>query len=173
MINEMFYTYLHRRVDTNEVFYVGKGRGARAKVTKRRGTWWECIVAEAGGHAVQIVENWPTESEAFAHERFLITSFRTLGAPLCNRTLGGDGMAGHTHSAEARAKMAGRVFTVAHRAKLSAVHTGKALTSSHRAKLSAVKRGRTFPKLSEAKKGVPWSEARRAAQRPRLTEGRA
>lgn len=43
-----FYVYLHRKVTTNEVFYVGKGSGRRAYDKVARSTWWKKTVAKHG-----------------------------------------------------------------------------------------------------------------------------
>jgi len=87
-----YYTYLHRRNDTNEVFYVGKGQGKRAW-KGRRNKWWHCI-ADTRGFTVEICAHWPTEREAFEHEIFLIECFKSLDYKLVNQTKGGEGTAG-------------------------------------------------------------------------------
>lgn len=43
-----FYTYLHRRNDTGQVFYVGKGKGQRAHDKYKRSAHWKRIVAKHG-----------------------------------------------------------------------------------------------------------------------------
>jgi len=44
----MAYIYLHRRNDTGEVFYVGKGTGKRATETHSRNSHWHNVVNKAG-----------------------------------------------------------------------------------------------------------------------------
>jgi len=118
-----FYTYIHRRADDGKVFYVGKGKGARAHSHASRNAHWQRTVAKHG-IGVEIAAYWPTEAEAFEHERFLISCFRDIGQPLCNLTDGGDGPSGFKHSAETRAK-------------ISRIQIGKKLTPEHRAKVGA------------------------------------
>lgn len=101
-----FYTYFHTRNDTNTVFYVGKGmpKHARAFDEYDRGVHWKRIVAKHG-HTVHIAARWPTEAEAFEHEKFLIACFRDMGIKLVNLTDGGEGISGYQHTAAARNKI--------------------------------------------------------------------
>lgn len=92
----MFYTYFHTRNDTGAVFYVGKGKGRRSHDCDRN-QHWNNIVAKHG-HTVHIAARWPTEAEAFEHEKFLIACFRDMSVSLCNMTDGGDGVSGLIHS---------------------------------------------------------------------------
>lgn len=87
-----YYTYLHRRNDTNAVFYIGKGHDRRAW-NKKRNDHWHKIVAKHG-YSVEVVAYWPTEQQALDHEIFLIWCFRQLGARLSNQTDGGQGSSG-------------------------------------------------------------------------------
>lgn len=96
----MFYTYFHTRNDTGAAFYVGKGKGRRSHDCDRN-QHWSRIVAKHG-HTVHIAARWPTEAEAFEHEKFLIACFRDMCVPLCNMTDGGEGSSGLTWSEEAR-----------------------------------------------------------------------
>lgn len=209
-----FYTYVHHRADDGQVFYVGKGKGARAQSSKGRNPFWH-RTAKKHGIRVEIAAPWSTEAEAFEHEKFLIACFRDMGHPLSNLTDGGEGVSGLKFSDEARARMVqrqtGKTVSAEVRAKMSATHKamgphpnsiaalrGRPVSSETRARMSAAHRGRTVPKerreqisatltgrpLSEerkavlkaamnrpevkakqtaARKGKPWSAARRAA----------
>lgn len=101
-----FYTYLHRRADTNEVFYIGKGHGRRAfnAGPARRNSHWSAIMRKHG-RIVEICARWPTEDEALSHEVFLIDTFRKLGHRLVNCTDGGEGGSGAVRSADTRERM--------------------------------------------------------------------
>ncbi len=100
----MFCTYSHHKPD-GTLFYIGKGSVKRAHAKDNRNPHWRNIVAKHGSYKVEILANWPTEADAFEHEKFLISCFRDLGFSLANITNGGDGVAGHKHSAESKAKM--------------------------------------------------------------------
>jgi len=81
-----FYVYLHRRTDTNQVFYVGKGTGDRAyRKNKRndRGVDWQRI-AFFVPYTVEIHTGNLTESSAELLEMELISNPED-GWKLCNK----------------------------------------------------------------------------------------
>ena len=49
-----FYVYLHKKKTNGEVFYIGKGRGARAWHKHSRNKFWKSVV-EKHGHIVELV----------------------------------------------------------------------------------------------------------------------
>jgi len=100
----IFYTYLHRRADDGEVFYVGKGAGTRAYRMESRSLWWR-RVARKHGRVVEILAHWDDEAQALEHEKLLIACFQDLDAPLVNLTLGGEGTTGYRHSEQARRRI--------------------------------------------------------------------
>lgn len=112
MIDPTYFIYLHRRADTGEVFYVGKGTHThkkqyeRAFVTKKRSKFWNAIVAKCG-HSIELIADFFTEADAFAMERDLIALYgrRRDGGSLCNLTLGGDGSSGLEKSFETLEKL--------------------------------------------------------------------
>jgi hypothetical protein len=104
VLHEDYYVYLHRRNDTNEVFYVGKGRGNRAWNKSHRSFWWRSIVNKCD-YTVEIEEKCLSEQSAFDLEIELIKFYKENNHPLCNMTLGGDGASGCIRSAETLAKM--------------------------------------------------------------------
>jgi hypothetical protein len=99
-----YYTYAHIRNDTNKIFYIGKGKGRRAYITRNRNKLWKNIVAKHG-YTVDILAYWSTEAEAFEHEEILIKCFRKMGYNLSNQTDGGEGISGLEHTEETRKKM--------------------------------------------------------------------
>lgn len=117
-----FYTYVHTRASDNKPFYVGKGRKGRAHTFEGRNPHWHNTVAKHG-LKVDIAAYWPTEAEAFEHEKFLILCFKDMAMPLVNMTDGGDGASGWVPDAEFRANV-------------SAFHKGKVTPPETRAKMS-------------------------------------
>ena len=106
-MSEEFYVYEHIRNDTNEIFYVGKGKSNRCDSTWQRNRHWKHIVAKAGGFSVnKLVENI-SESIAFKKEIERIAQLKSIGIKLCNMTNGGEGTSGITRefSEESKAKM--------------------------------------------------------------------
>lgn len=88
-----FYVYTHARPD-GSVFYVGKGRGRRARdfSPSRRTLHHRNIVEKYGLDAILvIVIPCETEQEAFDLERETIAECRAKGVKLINLTDGGEG----------------------------------------------------------------------------------
>jgi len=101
----MFYVYEHIRLDTNQVFYVGKGKHDRYKCKTRRNKYWHRVVAKAGGFkAVKLIENLDEELSLLA-EQERINQLKRLGVKLCNITEGGEGCTGLKHTEEAKRKI--------------------------------------------------------------------
>ena len=143
-----FYTYAHRKPGVQGpvgAFYIGKGSGRRAWSHANRNAHWRNAVAKYGLE-VQILAYWPDEASAFEHERFLIACFRDLGAPLTNKTDGGEGASGAERSQEFRNNLGNRMRGVTPReetrAKMRAAKLGTKRSAEARAKGSASHRGR-------------------------------
>lgn len=91
----MYYVYEHLRNDTNEVFYVGKGKDYRANSKKNRNAYWKNVVNKAGGFTVRFVaENIDDEELAYFCEEERIDQLKRLGIVLTNLTIGGEGASG-------------------------------------------------------------------------------
>lgn len=107
------YVYLHRKADTGEVFYVGKGtlrrsmkKPERAYSTAARNGWWR-RVADKHGFAVEMVACFIDDVAAQEFECDLIAQYgrANLGqGTLVNLTDGGDGHSGIIVSEELREK---------------------------------------------------------------------
>ena len=124
----MFYTYAHYRPD-NSVFYIGKGRGRRAWSRDYRNNHWNHIVAKYPDYKIEILARWEDEKEAFAHEVFLIETFRGMGIQLTNVTNGGTGVVGYKHTPESIQKrldsMQGYLPSDETKAKMREAHLGE------------------------------------------------
>jgi len=101
-----FYIYQHRKADTNEIFYVGKGKGSRLNQTHGRNQYWHRVVAKHGFVAEYIAQNLDEEL-AFLAEMECIDVYRKRGIKLVNHTNGGEGVSGYKHSDEHKAKLKG------------------------------------------------------------------
>lgn len=99
--DDMFYTYAHYKPGTNEIFYIGKGKGYRAhdKRALRRNPYWSNIV-EKYGIDVVILQTWITEKAAFDHEIQLIKHYKSIGQAYCNLTDGGEGTSGYKRASK-------------------------------------------------------------------------
>ena len=112
MTNRTYFIYLHRRHDTDEIFYVGKGTRTQGKGYYRaytnygRNEIWGHIVKKIS-YSVELIADFFLEDDAFTFERELIVKYgmRCNGGSLCNLTIGGDGRTGLSPSAETRVKL--------------------------------------------------------------------
>ena len=86
----MYYTYAHIRLDTNAIFYIGKGIGRRLNRKDNRNKHWKHIAEKHGFKAIKLSE-WDNEIEALNHEKVLIAYLRNKDIKLVNVTDGGDG----------------------------------------------------------------------------------
>jgi len=101
-----FYIYQHRKADTNEIFYVGKGKGTRLNQSKGRNQYWHRVVAKHGFVAEFIAQNLDEEL-AFLAEMEAIDVYKRRGIKLVNITEGGEGATGYKHTAEHIANLKG------------------------------------------------------------------
>jgi len=161
------YTYFHTRNDTGAVFYVGKGKGARAHSHDNRNIHWGRVVAKHG-YTVHFAMVDVAEVDALEHEKFLILCFKNMGIKLVNMTDGGDGVSGYKHSEESIASMTGKKRSST--CKMSAWQLGRKSSIETRLKMSNSQTGRKHTeeskqKMSESFSGKPKSEAHIASLR--------
>lgn len=152
----MYYTYFHTRNDTGAVFYVGKGKGDRAR-DQNRNPQWKAIV-QSCGHEVHIAARWGTNKEALEHEKFLILCFKDMNIQLTNMNNGGAGNApGKARPDDVKKKIStsrkGIVFTPETIQKMRDSHKGKKPSQETRAKMSASRKGYVFSEESRKKIG--------------------
>lgn len=101
--------YIHRRKDTNEVFYVGIGLKNRPFSKKHRNIHWHNIVNKFD-YIIEILFDNLTWKKAFKLEIALIKKYgrKDLGlGNLVNKTDGGEGCYGFKHSEEYIKSMTG------------------------------------------------------------------
>jgi len=70
-----FYVYIHKTMDTNEVFHVGKGKGNRDTSKKSRNPFWKNIVVKHGFYSERIMENL-SETSAYIQEILAIKHYQ-------------------------------------------------------------------------------------------------
>jgi len=106
-MKNVVYVYRHRRLDTNEVFYIGIGVDSRATSKQGRSNFWKDTVNKYG-YTIEILKENLTWEDAAELEIFLISLYgrRDLGlGTLVNLTDGGEGSLGRTISNDTRNKM--------------------------------------------------------------------
>lgn len=107
-----YYVYEWIRLDTNEPFYVGKGKNKRCyKLTRGDNHHFNNIVKNIPV-AVNILEDNLDEESAFGLEIYYIWKYRDIiGYDLVNITDGGEGctVLGEKHSLESKKKIMWKV----------------------------------------------------------------
>jgi hypothetical protein len=140
--------YIHTRLDTNEVFYVGIGTEKRAYRKFSRSKFWHYITDKVD-YRVDILFNSLSRDEACILEVALIEFYgrRNLGkGTLVNLTDGGEAPNGLIHSEETKKKISdktsgsnnpryGAIISKETRRKIGEGNTGKVHTKEHNAKI--------------------------------------
>lgn len=105
MNNEkVYYVYIWYIVETNEVFYVGKGKGKRYKDVSHRNKFFRDMYTSHNCNVRKIYENL-TEYEAFQKEQEIIKWYKeNTNFRLTNQTDGGEGSSGWVPPKEFRDK---------------------------------------------------------------------
>ena len=174
-----YYVYEHWRMDRDECFYVGKGKGARGYKMSDRNQHHRAIQAKVSrlgaGIEVRVVAGGLSEPAAFNLEKERIAFWLAAGADLANFTLGGEGPSGWRHTPEALSKMSlakkgkspphsgtrGMKFSAETKAKMSLAKAGKAPNNA----------GKTYtkpPATAVARKNMSESKRRSYRERPEL-----
>lgn len=105
-----YYVYEWYNVDTNEVFYVGKGKKDRYKHVKNRNKFFIDYYNTHNCNVRKVYVNL-TEKQAFEKEIYLISYYKNnTNFRLTNQTNGGEGMSGFVVSNEFREKNARNCF---------------------------------------------------------------
>ena len=155
-----FYVYEHWRLDRDECFYVGKGKGNRAYDMRRgRNKHHQAIVAKmhriGSSVEIRIVADGLAENDAFKIEKERIKLWRDIGVDLTNLTDGGEGTSGFKVSFETRAKLS---------------EISKNMPQEQRDKISAAARNisdETRIKMSVARKNMPKEQREKIAEKMR------
>lgn len=102
-----FYVYVHRKLTTGEVFYVGKGVNKRCTSPHRNNKFWK-TVAEKHGVLVEIVASGLQEWYAFELEEQLINYYGKRidnSGTLTNICDGGNGVKNYVFTDEVKSKI--------------------------------------------------------------------
>jgi len=142
----IYYIYQHRRNDTGEVFYVGKGKNRRCFQKTNRNKHWHHIT-EKTEYQVEILFENLSEDVAYLVEIGLITKYKSQGLQLCNYTIGGAGYSSNKDIKRVSARRkSGYKLSEEHKHKISLGNKGKQISSEQREKISNTLKGK---KLSE------------------------
>jgi hypothetical protein len=147
MVNlNKFYTYAYLREDRTP-YYIGKGNGDRVYRKRLKG-----VNAPKEKSRIIFLKQNLTEEESFNHEIYMIAVFgrKDLGTGILhNKTNGGEGISGYTHTEETKRKISeigkGRECKQETRKKLSEATKGKIISEESKRKMSEAKKGENNP----------------------------
>lgn len=154
------YVYQHRRLDTNEIFYVGIGKGMnfrRSRNKSTRNNLWKKIVNKTE-YKIEIVSENLTRKESIQIEQYLIKYYGRIdlnNGSLSNFTDGGDG--GQLNMSEKRKNQLSkqsknRIWSEESRKKLSNSRLNKPLSEYQLFKIREASLKRRGQKLSKETK---------------------
>ena len=144
-----FYVYGHYTKDTNELFYIGKGRKNRYLDTSGRNNYWHKIVKKHDFEAKILIGSLD-EATAFIQEILAIKEF----SPRANFTKGGAG--GYTGPNEGNFSVGHRPWNTGKKCdfiskrQLGSDNPMYGKPSPHRKKIKCLNDGRIFPSVTHA-----------------------
>lgn len=97
---DCYYIYFHKKADTGDVFYVGKGKDRRCFIKRSRSFHWNNIVKKHG-YTIEIIEQNLSEKQSIEREIFWINKLGRIDLKtgcLVNFTNGGEGSSGRPMS---------------------------------------------------------------------------
>lgn len=98
-----FYIYRWIRLDTNQPFYVGKGKGNRFKIKNNRNEYFKRILNKVECKTEIFIKNL-TEDIAFTKEMEFIKLYKIHSLCEANLTNGGEGCSGMVHNEKSKNK---------------------------------------------------------------------
>ncbi len=160
MSDGIFYIYQHRKKDSKEVFYVGKGKNFRHLEESNRNNYWHNIVNKHGFYSEILFENL-NEELALLVEQELISKYKKLNTSLCNLTAGGEGVSGYKHTEDVKKLISiqskGRTHSKEAKEKIGSYWRGKKrepFSKEHREKIAAKRQTQIMKPVSEETKDI-------------------
>lgn len=156
----MAVVYQHKRLDNNQVFYIGIGKSEkRVQSRSNRNTYWHNIVNKIGFKG-EIIMSDLTWDQAKKLEKYLIDVYGrkdVKSGPLVNMTDGGDGVVGKVVSIDTRRLISRRTKEGMTHLDFTGINNkmfGKIVSPETRAKLSQKSKGRPSPMKGKKNKSV-------------------
>lgn len=147
--------YIHIRLDTDNIFYIGIGDSSRPYQKHGRNNYWKNII-NITEYEIKILSDNITWENAQEAEMELIKIYGrkdlNLGN-LCNLTDGGEGIFGRVFTEETKKKISqglkgnknflGKTHSEENRKKLSIFHSNKIMSEETKLKISLSKKGKS------------------------------
>lgn len=151
--DKRFYVYVWIRLDTNQVFYVGKGSNNRYKDMLMRNKYFYNVVNKVGKDNIEIkiIENNLTEDEAFEKEKYYIQYYKEQGNKLTNMTSGGEGSSDWFEHLTEEEKERHRQISKSFEGKKHTEETKQKIREAHIGMFNITEDGRK--RISESAKG--------------------
>ena len=130
-MNNNFYVYEYFIIDTDEVFYVGKGTGNRVKELHNRNNYFKNVYKKYKCD-FRFYKTCLTNKEACEEEIIRIKMLKTIGQAKCNLTNGGDGFS---------SGLLNPTYKKSHKGELNQFY-GKRHTEETKRKISQARRGK-------------------------------
>lgn len=132
-MDKIFYVYAHKKKDTGEIFYIGKGKEKRDQSKSGRSNHWRNTANKHGLEIIRLYECL-SESDAYILEIETIKLFRSNGIKIINIANGGEG------------GLSGIKLTESHKLKLRKAKIGKKQMPDHALKSAKAKLGKKQPR---------------------------
>ena len=175
------YVYRHRRVDSNEIFYIGVGTKKKNKYflkyqsefqrafsSRNRNNWW-INITNITDYTVEILLDNLSKEEAEELEILLISEYKRAdccGGSLVNMTDGGGGKINCPHTEYSknimREAFKGRVYSEERNRKVSKAHKGK--TPWNKGKTGVMSEESNDKRSNSLKGKLPWNTGKELSQ---------
>jgi hypothetical protein len=159
-MNDIFYIYQHRKKDTGEIFYVGKGKKFRHLEESNRNNYWHNIVNKHG-FVSEILFQDLDEELSLLIEQELILKYKFLNICLCNMTDGGEGISGYKHTEKVKSiisvKSKGRKHSDQAKEKIGSYWKGKKrepFSEEHKKKISIKRKNQIMKPVGDETKKI-------------------
>ena len=170
---EKYYVYIHRRKDTNEVFYVGISKQIKYRRIRRvhgRNGFWKNI-AKKHGYKAEVIHDNLSKEQACLIEIALIKSYGRLDLEtgvLANLTQGGDGSVDCKRTEEQKKKISesrkGKKRSEETKLKIKQTMTGQKRTPETKHLLAVLAKNRFSKRIVNTETKVSYNSINEAAE---------
>lgn len=173
-----YYVYFHRNALTNEVFYVGLGKGRRYKFPHNRSNYWKNYVNKYGFIPEIRIDNISKEQALYFENKYIRFFGRKINGTGCLINITeGLGRLNISHSEETKKKISekhkGKIVSISTKHNMRRGQLGKQRTEEHRKNISLSSKGKK-PIIQKDLSGnfiKEWTSINEAAKAMNVTKG--